>query len=582
MVIVLYPDLAVEIKSINKDVLSLAYENVMAAHPFQGDWNYTNNHEEWFMHSKDGYPLKNNGWCWYLMDPASGWRHHVANRVRKKFAEYPGLDGAFVDDCWPTLYDFKWHVNIHDETSFVKPDGHTVHTNYKIWKGPARSKWCKEEVGVHGVFANPKRAGRDYFRGGSYNGRDIKLGTKLPPGTRVYLDYAAKDQKIFKPKLSKVVSFQNDVRGMLHQIKTTLSKDKLLISNSGNVISYLDTVDGMMLEGFLSGTRTGDYDYPSLMQWKADLNKQQKTVARKRMFMAHSGTSGRSKNKAAIRKKAMFCYASHLLVFDPVYSSFGFTVHGKPFAWYPEWNASLGEPTSNYYLLEQGSPGVNLIVNSSFEQGLKHWTVFKKGPLGTSVVSRDEAFDGAKSVHFISSGHGFAALKGELIPVEPNTGYRLSARIKGQSVVGGNSWWQKMGVWGWWYDKYKNRLGQFSLLFPDSEGTGSFDWIYLLSSKKSPTNAKFFRIDRAGFVKGSSGEGWIDDLKLIKDVSDQEYIVYARDFSNGLVLLNMGTGNHTVRLSRHYHTLDGNRVQRVSLDAHQAIILLNKNPKTAS
>jgi len=576
------PHIAKKIKSLNPEAVTIIYKDMIGMHPTYPDWEKVNSHEGWFIHDKFGHRLKNDGWCWYLMDPASGWKDYVANWIRQRLDNYPALDGIFADDCWPQLYTTKWHIDIADESGLVNDDGRTITTRYSIWEGPARSSWCQKEVGVQGVYDNPKHKGKNYFKSGSYSSQTIVLGTPLPPGTPVYIEYRAKDNDLFKPPHEKVNSFHSDILGMLEGIKAKMKDDELLIINSGKGIDYLNVVDGKMHEGFLSGTWSKDDAYPTLMQWKAALKNHKKTVSKKKIFLAHSGTLGTSGNEELIKRKSIFCFTSHLLVYDPNYSSFGFAVHGTPITYYPEWDAPIGKPQGQYYLLEGGNPGLNLVFNSSFEYGLMGWSVPKQGDEETPNISIDESSKGAKSIHFISNAGKGSSIRSAYIPVEPNTPYRLSAWVKGSNIIHGGSWWKKMGVWGWWYDKDHNRLSQFSLLFPGDEGTGNFDWTYVSESQKSPPQAAYYHIDRLGFFEGSTGEGWIDDVRFIKNIPPYEYMIYAREFTNGLVLVNMGTGNHTFNLEKRYFTLEGDIVNQVTLNSHEGTILTATIPPTSA
>lgn len=569
------PHIAKKIKSLNPAAITILYKDMIGMHPTYPDWEKVNLHEDWFIHDNFGHRLKNDGWCWYLMDPASGWKDYVANWIREKLVNYPALDGIFIDDCWPQLYTTKWHIDIANELALVSYDGTTVKTKYPIWEGPARSAWCQKKVGVQGVYDNPKHKGKNYFAGGSYSGQTIVLGTPLLPSIPVYIEYTAKHNDFIKPSHEKVNSFHSDILGMLKHIKSKMKDDELLIINSGKGIDYLNVVDGNMHEGFLSGTWSKDDGYPTLMQWKEALKAQKNAVSRNKIFLAHSGTLGTSVNDELIKRKSIFCFASHLLVYDPAYSSFGFAVRGTSITYYPEWDVPLCEPKGQYYLLEGGNPGINLIPNPYFEHGLMDWSVPKQGDEGTPNISTNESFKGTKSVYFISNTGKGSSIRSAYISVEPNTTYRLSAWVKGLNIIHGGSWWKKMGVWGWWYDKDHNRLSQFSLLFPGDKGMGNFDWTYLSKSQKSPPQATYYRIHTLGFVRGPTGEGWIDDVRFIKDIPPSEYMIYAREFTNGLVLVNMGSGVHTVKLEEIYFTPEGDIVNQIVLDSHEGAIMIN-------
>ena len=215
-----------------------------------------------------------------------------------------------------------------------------------------------------------------------------------------------------------------------------------------------------------------------------------------------------------------------------------------------------------------------MLPNGSFEEGLVSWSVLKYSNKKTPTISTNKFVSGNKSVYFTSHKSSAPSIRSGYIAVEPDTRYRLSAWMKGVNVAQGETWWKKTGIWGWWYDKNYRRLEQFSLLLPPGDGVGTFNWQYMTKSQSSPKQAAYFCINRLGFYNGSTGEAWIDDVRIIKDNYPYEFIIYARDFTNGLVLINMGSGYHKVKLKNKYFTMNGNCVDHVTLNAHQGTILL--------
>ena len=561
-----------EIKSINPNIIALGYRNIMAMHKDYEDWAEVNTHEDWFVHDEFGHRLKEDNYGWYLMDVGNdGWRNHYANYVKEKLDNSP-FDGVFTDDVWVKLYSNRWHVAIVNEKSIVNSDGITVTTQYPLWEGPFY--FYKNEIGV---WTNPEHTGINYYTGGSFSDHTITLGTPLLPGTPVYVNYSAKDKDLFKPPQEKVDSWYTDMIGMLEEVKATIG-DKLLIINTDDRNDFLDIADGVMDESFIHATwHSSDYIY-SPTEWKKDIDDMITTLAKGKIFLAQSGIKyeeGLTEKK--IKETMLYCFASYLLGMSEN-STFYFenpTIGGKP-TYYPEWDISLGEPVGEYYLVEEHySTNPNFIPNPSFERDLDNWIINEQGDEGTPNISNQEFSEGFKSAHFINNNPDKeSSISSGYIPVEPNTIYKLSAKFKGKNVVKHSSWWKNLGIWGWFYDENYTLIGesQLSLLDP---GEGDFDWVQLSSTKTSPANARYFRIVRLGFSQGATGEGWIDDVRLIKNEPSQDYTIYGRKFTNGLVLVNVGQGSHTIEFDKPYKTLEGEIVNSVNIGPHKGVILEN-------
>ena len=562
-----------KIKLLNPDVIVIGYRSPMTMYECYEDWAEVNSHEDWFIHDKFGHRLQHDKYGWYLMDVGNdGWRNHYANYVKEKL-DNSVFDGVFADDVWAKLYQFhKFHAVIVNEISTVNNDGVTVTTMYPLWEGPFYR--CKNEIGV---WTNPEHTGINYYTGGNFCDHTITLGTPLPPGTTVYVNYSAKDKDLFKPPQEKIDSWHDDMKGMLKIVKATIG-DKLFIINNNDNDDFLDIVDGIMDESFIHATwHSSDHIY-SPSEWKKDVDGMIAALAKGKIFLAQSGIKyeeGLTEKK--IKETILYCFASYLLGMGEN-STFYFenpNIGGKP-TYYPEWDISLGEPVGDYYLVEEHySTNPNLIPNPSFERDLDNWIINEQGDEGTPNISNQEFSEGFKSAHFINNNPDKeSSISSGYIPVEPNTIYKLSAKFKGKNVVKHSSWWKNLGIWGWFYDENYTRIdeSQLSLLDP---GEGDFDWVQLSSTKTSPANARYFRIVRLGFPEGATGEGWIDDVRLVKYEPSQDYIVYGRKFTNGLVLVNVGQGIHTIEFDKPYETLEGEIVNSVNIGPHEGVILLN-------
>ena len=110
-----WPDVA-QIKTLNPNVIVIAYRSVMSMHPRCDDWSEVDAHEDWFLHDVSGNRLQiawNSGW--YGMDVGNpGWQEYFANYTKSKLETYPDLDGIFADNVWdweaePYRYD-QWTV----------------------------------------------------------------------------------------------------------------------------------------------------------------------------------------------------------------------------------------------------------------------------------------------------------------------------------------------------------------------------------------------------------------------------------------------------------------------------------------
>ncbi|MCJ7424818.1 putative glycoside hydrolase family 15 protein [Candidatus Bathyarchaeota archaeon] len=96
-------------KSRNTDLIIIVYRNAMgtdadASGQLEGfNWEVVNQHEDWFVHDKNGNRVRNKFWGWYLMDVGSaGWREFYANWCLRILTE-TSIDGIFADDVWDSL-----------------------------------------------------------------------------------------------------------------------------------------------------------------------------------------------------------------------------------------------------------------------------------------------------------------------------------------------------------------------------------------------------------------------------------------------------------------------------------------------
>lgn len=94
-------------KSNNPHLIITVYRDVMGVYPSSilenPDWDVINQHEDWFIHDKNGNRVQNRYWNWYLMDVGNAeWRNFYANWCANVLQEQT-IDGIFADDVWDTV-----------------------------------------------------------------------------------------------------------------------------------------------------------------------------------------------------------------------------------------------------------------------------------------------------------------------------------------------------------------------------------------------------------------------------------------------------------------------------------------------
>jgi hypothetical protein len=90
-------------KSNNPSLIITVYKNVMGVSSSDPDWNIISQHEDWFVHDKNGNRVLNKWWSWYLMDVGNtGWRNFYTNWCTTVLQEQ-SINGIFADDVWNTV-----------------------------------------------------------------------------------------------------------------------------------------------------------------------------------------------------------------------------------------------------------------------------------------------------------------------------------------------------------------------------------------------------------------------------------------------------------------------------------------------
>ena len=104
------------------------YDSIMEGTDFN-DWEYVNQHEDWFLHDINGnrvqplnYPTN------YMMNPNSGWSNYYAQQCQQFLTNNPQYDGIFSDDVITDLQELG--------LAFTVPYSQipaSVFTNWETW-----------------------------------------------------------------------------------------------------------------------------------------------------------------------------------------------------------------------------------------------------------------------------------------------------------------------------------------------------------------------------------------------------------------------------------------------------------------
>jgi hypothetical protein len=114
------------VKQLNPNIKILGYRDAISMQTYQGDWNYVNQYESWFAHTKTGQRLMGTIWGAYLMNPNSGWNAYFIQRAKDLFKLYPCYDGLFIDDVAMDMQELGYTFN-YPYTSFASG----ILTNWK-------------------------------------------------------------------------------------------------------------------------------------------------------------------------------------------------------------------------------------------------------------------------------------------------------------------------------------------------------------------------------------------------------------------------------------------------------------------
>jgi len=124
-----YPTAVANIKTLNSNIKILGYYDAIFEDNTWSDWQYVNNHEDWFVHDINGNRIERVTYPGqYLMNPNSGWSDYCAQQNQQFLQNHPQYDGIFVDDASSDLID--------DDYTFKVPFSqfeNGVLTNWATW-----------------------------------------------------------------------------------------------------------------------------------------------------------------------------------------------------------------------------------------------------------------------------------------------------------------------------------------------------------------------------------------------------------------------------------------------------------------
>ena len=566
-----------KIKRLNPAAVVFMYKDIFAMHPYYEDWKMVNENEEYFLHDQLlGLRLKERYFGWYVMDIANkGWIEHFANFVTLKLEVLKGFNGVFADDVWKDFNVNRFYVDIEDEESTVGADGKIV-VKYSLLNTTVGNRANRIRIRV-----NKDRKGIDYFGNGSFGGRTITPKIPLTPGTKVYVDYSASDPKIIRPREDKITNWRRNMANMLQQVKIKLGKRPLIINSNELSGQFLGIADGIMAEGFGATELQGWEDQVRALEMARKMGKYylaQINIKDGKSFTKHTDQTDRINYSLASFLIARGSFSSFSVGIND-YSTLFFEDQAlnQLISKYEKANTLLGKAISDRFVYAEKKGGAdsaydNLVVNGSFEKGMAGWTIAQKC-LGTPDIST-VSFNGAKSIHFQSTRNCGSTLVSGFIPVRPGTMYKLGASAKGRNIISGDSDWKKLCLIGRFYDIERKRLPdviadlQFDL--------GSYDWKNYRKVYLSPNNAYFFKIISLGLYPTATGEGCIDEVFLKKDVESDAYKVYAKQFENGIILVNPTKAKYTTRFNKPHHNVFGELVNESTLNPHDAIVLFRQ------
>lgn len=164
----------------------------------------------------------------------------------------------------------------------------------------------------------------------------------------------------------------------------------------------------------------------------------------------------------------------------------------------------------------------NLLLNGSFEEGLKHWTkrlgARQDGEVMESILEIDAktAQEGTKSVTIYGNSltTRWSALESENVTLEQGQRYRLAGWIKSENVTRDTGQYANSNF----YIQFRDKDGKVvesgtSPVRVTARVVGTSAWHEVDLTFTAPENAAFVRV---GLALTMSGQAWFDNVRLAK------------------------------------------------------------------
>jgi hypothetical protein len=124
------------------------YDSVMASNELD-DWEYINQHEDWFLHDINGNRIKPlNYQTNYMMNPNSGWSSYYAQQCKQFLLDNPQFDGIFSDDVITDFDEIGMEFNVP-----YSQIPSTIFTNWGTWMNQF-IQTTQTAIGTHKVMPN--------------------------------------------------------------------------------------------------------------------------------------------------------------------------------------------------------------------------------------------------------------------------------------------------------------------------------------------------------------------------------------------------------------------------------------------
>lgn len=352
----------------------------------------------------------------------------------------------------------------------------------------------------------------------------------------------------FTASAAYLLSYQESMSKFLREIKQYIGDRKLFI-NTGNGAEYLRHADGVMFEGFVHAAwEKSDYDR-NLSEWFNDITRLQRLIKTGKTVLVHSGTENRGES---VYRQFLFCYASYLL-FSTEDTYFYFDL-GNP----------KGMPQFYEYFIKLEKPGrsvsseeVHLTHDALFRSldELKDWKSFRGDSSTTHSNTTDPEIFGFSSEGLGDTITNKFELQGNMSVL------KIKCSVKAQNVIAGKEKWQRFALLGKYLGN-KNEIvqGGIDLAFD----LGSYDWVSYEIEYPIPPGVKFLGVNALGFYRGSTGRGWIKDLRIDAYGIDGRL---QREYGNYVVFVNPGTSPADI------HIQDGAKVRSTSIQARSGVLV---------